>query len=59
MNGWDGRLGNSWFNVAYLQSVNVEEAIKHFDGKHGDDNRVVNAWKKANPNRALKPRKGK
>ena len=56
---WDGRLGNTEFNVGYLQSVTVDEAIKTLKSAHVDENRVVNAWKKANPNRALKPRKGK
>ena len=56
---WDGRLGNTEFNVNFLQSVTVEEAVKTLKSDYVDENRVINAWKKANPNKALKPRKRK
>lgn len=56
---WDGRLGNTSFNVDYLQSVTVEEAIAALTTEHVSANRVVNAWKKANPTKSAKISKKK
>jgi hypothetical protein len=56
---WDGSLGNTSFNVDYLQSVTVEEAIATLSSEHVSQNRVVNAWKKANPTKSAKVSKKK
>lgn len=56
---WDGKLGNTSFSkdaIEKLQSVTVEEAIEIFANDAINANRVVNAWKKANPGKSAKKR---
>ena len=45
---WDGKLGNTSFNVEYLQSVTQKEAVEALTTAHIHKDRVINAWKRAN-----------
>jgi len=59
---WDGKLGNTSFSkegIEFLQSVTVEEAIKALSHDDCSANRIVNAWKKANPTKSAKVSKKK
>ena len=42
------RLGKSEFTLSNLRNVTLEEAILGLTNKFVDENRVRNAWKRAN-----------
>lgn len=42
------KLGNSQFDLANLRSVTMEEAIAGLTRPHCPEDRVRNAWKRAN-----------
>lgn len=51
------KLGNTSFSdacVAFLKTATVEEAIRVLKSDHVNENRIVNAWKKANPGKSAK-----
>jgi hypothetical protein len=45
---FDGILGSTSFNVDFLKSVNLTQALEHFKGTGIHEDRVRNAWKRAN-----------
>lgn len=45
---FDGTLGNTSFNVDFLKSVTLKEALEHFKATEIHADRVRNAWKRAN-----------
>jgi benzoyl-CoA reductase/2-hydroxyglutaryl-CoA dehydratase subunit BcrC/BadD/HgdB len=45
---FDGTLGTTSFNVEFLKSVTLKEALEHFKGTEIHEDRVRNAWKRAN-----------
>lgn len=42
------QLGRSRFSLEYLRSVTLEDAIPNLTNQFVDENRVRNAWKRAN-----------
>ena len=42
------QLGKSRFSLEYLRSVTLEESIPNLTNQFVDENRVRNAWKRAN-----------
>lgn len=42
------RLGRSNFSLSYLRDVTLEDAIATLTNQFVDENRVRNAWKRAN-----------
>jgi hypothetical protein len=42
------QLGKSRFDLVYLRSVTLEESISNLTNQFVDENRVRNAWKRAN-----------
>jgi hypothetical protein len=45
---FDGILGSTSFNVDFLKSVTLKEALEHFKATEIHADRVRNAWKRAN-----------
>jgi hypothetical protein len=45
---FDGILGSTSFNVDFLKSVTLKEALEHFKVLKIHEDRVRNAWKRAN-----------
>lgn len=48
MEAFDGILGSTSFNVEFLKSVSLKEALEHFKDSGIHEGRVRNAWKRAN-----------
>lgn len=42
------QLGKSRFSLEYLRNVTLEDAIPNLTNQFVDENRVRNAWKRAN-----------
>lgn len=42
------KLGKSQFSLVFLRSVTLEEAIENLTNNHVKEDRVRNAWKRAN-----------